>query len=672
MFGDRVQAKSFDIRRRAAIAAAAVLLLASILTTTPASPATALSIRVQGTALVDGDGKAVKLRGASRSGTEYKCQQNAGVFEGPVDQTAIEVMKSWNINFIRVPLNEHCWLGIPGNQFTGAAYQSAISDWVSRLNANGIYVALDLHFTEPLGPNTSGDPQRQVMANENYSIDFWAQVAAAYKTRPAVMFELFNEPHDIGWNCLRYGCSQGNWDTAGTETLTDAIRATGATNPIIVSGIDWGHDMRWLLDNLPTDPTGQLIAGQHLYNFKRCIEATCWTQEFGKIAKAMPLIGIELGQEYCSMDIVARFIKWMDANGGDGYAPWAWEPGSCPANGTNQFGSLPMLSDWNGAATSFGSSIKALYAAPAPPTTTTTTTAAPTTTTTSTTSTSTTTSTTVAPTTTTTTNAPAGTTTTTAPPSGGTAEVSNGYRLVTANGDVHAFGDATDLGGAPADAQIVSLTNTPSNRGYWLVAADGRVFAFGDADWFGDMRGQRLNQPIVGMAASPNGEGYWLLGRDGGVFSFGAGARFFGSTGSMTLNAPVVGMTAAPDGAGYWFVAADGGIFAFGPSAAFYGSTGSMRLNKPVVGMATAPNGNGYWLVASDGGIFSFGPGSPFFGSTGSMRLNQPVVGMVVSPAGDGYRFVAADGGVFAFGNAPFVGSLGASGTPSPVVAIAG
>ncbi len=662
-------------------ATAVIGLLASVLTVLPSVAAPAFAIHVQDNALVDSSGNAIQLRGASRSGTEYKCQQGNGIFEGPVDQAAIDVMKSWQINFIRIPLNEHCWLGIENNAFTGAAYRNTILDYVSRLNANGIYVDLDLHFTEPLGPNTSGDPQRQTMANVTYSIPFWASVASTFKEHPAVIFELFNEPHGIEWPCLRYGCSQGSWDSAGTEQMTRVIRATGSLNPIIVSGIDWGHDMRWLLANLPTDPANQLIAGQHLYNFKRCVDEACWNNDFLPIAKVMPLIGIEVGQEMCSMDTVARFMNWMDANGGDGYSPWAFVPGSCPALGTNQFGSLPLISDWTGTPTSFGLTVKNHYAsvAPVPQSTTTTTIPQPTTTTTTTTTTTAappqpTTTTTITTTTTTTTTLPepSTTTTTTAAPQDTPSQVRtpSGYRLVTANGHVHAFGDATDLGGAPADAQIVSLATTPTHRGYWLVAADGRLFSFGDAEWFGDMRGRELNQPITGMAVAPSGLGYWLLGRDGGVFSFGA-VPFYGSTGSMHLNAPVVSMTAAPDGGGYWFVASDGGIFAFGASARFFGSTGSLRLNKPVVGMAAAPDGLGYWLVASDGGIFAFGPHAPFYGSTGSMRLNKPVVGMVVSPAGDGYRFVAADGGVFAFGNAPFAGSLGANGASGPVVAIA-
>ncbi|MGH7298416.1 MAG: glycoside hydrolase family 5 protein, partial [Polyangiaceae bacterium] len=63
--------------------------------------------------IVDGAGNVVQLHGADRSGTEYSCLSGA-FFDGPVDQTAIDAMKAWHVNAVRVPLNEDCWLGING------------------------------------------------------------------------------------------------------------------------------------------------------------------------------------------------------------------------------------------------------------------------------------------------------------------------------------------------------------------------------------------------------------------------------------------------------------------------------------------------------------------------------------------------------------------------------
>ena len=46
-------------------------------------------------------------------------------------------MKSWDINAVRVPLNESCWLGINGIEpsLGGAAYRAAIRTYVQSSSA---------------------------------------------------------------------------------------------------------------------------------------------------------------------------------------------------------------------------------------------------------------------------------------------------------------------------------------------------------------------------------------------------------------------------------------------------------------------------------------------------------------------------------------------------------
>ena len=196
--------------------------------------------------------------------------------------------------------------------------------------------------------------------------------------------------------------------------------------------------------------------------------------------------------------------------------------------------------------------------------------------------------------------------------------------------------------------------------GYRLVSADGGVFAFGDSPFLGSTGAMRLNRPVVGMASRPGGQGYWLVASDGGVFAFGD-APFLGSTGALRLNRPVVGMAVTPSGRGYWLVASDGGVFAFG-DAPFLGSTGSLALNRPVVGIATTPSGLGYRLVGSDGGVFAFGD-AEYLGSTAALPLAAPVVGVATAADGGGYWMAAADGAVFAFGTARYAGRTTTAGT---------
>jgi hypothetical protein len=246
----------------------------------------------------------------------------------------------------------------------------------------------------------------------------------------------------------------------------------------------------------------------------------------------------------------------------------------------------------------------------------------------------------------------------------------SGYWMVTAAGDVHAFGDARSYGepaGVLGGARSLRLEPTPTGNGYWILDSRGVVHNSGAAARLGNVDPTVLaggEEPAT-LSATPTGRGYWVFTDRGRVLAYGD-AGFHGDMSKADLNGPILGSVSTPTGQGYYMVASDGGIFTFG-DAAFHGSAGNLRLNKPVMGMAPSPAGDGYWLVASDGGIFAFG--TRFHGSMGSTRLNKPITGIV--PGHDGYLMVAQDGGIFAFGDVTFHGSLGAGPPASPVVSAA-
>jgi hypothetical protein len=280
------------------------------------------------------------------------------------------------------------------------------------------------------------------------------------------------------------------------------------------------------------------------------------------------------------------------------------------------------------------------------------------------------------PTTTTTTTAPGpagsdqgGGAQTSGAPGAAATPARSGYWMVSADGEVHAFGDALDYGdphGTLGQARAVHLEPTSDGKGYWILDDAGRIHPYGDAVALGDATTTALasGEKAASLSATPSGAGYWIFTNRGRVLTYGD-ATFYGDMSKTKLNGPVLGSVATPSGKGYWMVAADGGIFTFG-DAAFHGSTGNLRLNQPVMGMAPAEQG-GYWLVASDGGIFAFD--APFHGSMGATRLNQPISGLV--PGHDGYLMVAQDGGIFSFGDVAFHGSLGDHPPASPVVGAA-
>ena len=99
--------------------------------------------------------------------------------------------------------------------------------------------------------------------------------------------------------------------------------------------------------------------------------------------------------------------------------------------------------------------------------------------------------------------------------------------MVGSSGQVYAFGDATELGGAPG--AVTSISSTPDGEGYWLSGPDGGVFAFGDAPFDGSLPGIGVKvNDVVALVPSNDGNGYLLTGADGGIFAFGD-APFDGS-----------------------------------------------------------------------------------------------------------------------------------------------
>jgi len=297
----------------------------------PPPAAGAPTVRVQGTRLVDSLGQPVRLRGVSRSGTEYACAQGWGIFDGPSDSASVQAIASWKANVVRVPLNETCWLGINGvaPAYSGANYQRAISDYVARFNRAGLVVILDLHWTADTGKALGQAP----MPNRAHTPEFWRQVATAYKGNDRVIFDLFNEPFPDSnsdtpeaWRCWRDGgsCSGMSFQAAGMQELVDAVRGTGATNVIIVGGVQYAARLSHWLANQPVDPLNNVAASWHIYNFSWCNTAACWDTDAAPVAQQVPLVLGELGQNDRGSGFVTALMDWMDARQGS-YLAWVWD-----------------------------------------------------------------------------------------------------------------------------------------------------------------------------------------------------------------------------------------------------------------------------------------------------------------------------------------------------------
>jgi hypothetical protein len=204
--------------------------------------------------LVGAGGETIRLLGVDRSGAEYMCLGGSEIFDGPVGNTAVQAMAAWRINAVRVPLNEDCWLGINGisPQVGGAAYQAAIARYVQTLQSYGLVVILDLHWA---APGTYRAESQWPMADADHARSFWSSVASAFASNHGVVFDLFNEPYIPSWSCWLEGCQASysnagtivTYQTAGMQSLVNAVRAAGASQPVMLGGLEYASDeSQWL------------------------------------------------------------------------------------------------------------------------------------------------------------------------------------------------------------------------------------------------------------------------------------------------------------------------------------------------------------------------------------------------------------------------------------------
>jgi endoglucanase len=268
----------------------------------------AVGLTVKGNQLLR-DGAPFKIHGVNHSGTEYQCVQGGGIFDGPADSSLVTPMKGWNVNAVRLPLNEDCWLAINGvkGAYSGDPYRTAIVDLVALLHQHGMVVILDLHWS---APGTTLAEKQLPMADADHALAFWKSVATTFKNDREVMFDLYNEPFGVSWACWKNGCSANGYQTAGMQALVDAVRSVGAKQPLMLGGLAYANDM------------------------------TGW------VANVVPFVTGELGENDCAPGYIDGYMAWADMHG-VGYLGWTWNAWSCGAGPA-------LITAYDGTPTAFG------------------------------------------------------------------------------------------------------------------------------------------------------------------------------------------------------------------------------------------------------------------------------------------------------------------------------
>lgn len=293
--------------------------------------------RVQGNAILGADGKRYLFHGVGRDSLEYSCWGD-GHFDAQELSyigwgTNTFAVTYWGANTVRLPLSEGIWLnGQSSESCSASQYQAFIKQTVDTLTALKLNVILDLQWSDAGGQSLqAGGPWAMPDAD---SVTFWQQVATVYKGYSNVLFELFNEPHPQLWSCWASPCTVSDttfsddchcvktltFASAGMQALVDAVRSAGATNLVLVAGLDWGYDLSQI-SRYPIQGSN-IVYDTHPYPYTEKQPGT-WDAAFGTISKNYPVISAESGQYDCGTSYMSQLLSYFDAHL-IGWIAWAW------------------------------------------------------------------------------------------------------------------------------------------------------------------------------------------------------------------------------------------------------------------------------------------------------------------------------------------------------------
>ncbi|HVP00041.1 MAG TPA: cellulase family glycosylhydrolase [Bryobacteraceae bacterium] len=360
-----------------------------------------MSISISGNQFIDAAGNVIHLQGVNLSGMEFTAIQGwdpgdpTGGNFGQPNNPKWSAIQAWKANIVRIPLNESSWLGLTCTDIDGFVrhadpgnnYQASLANMVKQANAAGMYVILDLHWAAPGTTCPMGQAQ---MADADHSIDFWTSVANAYKSNPAVMFDLFNEPfisHFTGdqWGYIMYGTNgsfsgfpaygrSGSqqtittaWKVASYQDMINAVRATGAANVVLIGSLSYTADLSGWLSHMPNDPSGQIAAAWHPYPTYGAAFGTpqyaqpgfapqVFTEVKNIMAAGIPVLATETGDQDTagtpSAPLVQTITQFVDANS-IGLLGWTWDVWTNPndvlikdVNGTPTDGYGVFFKNW--------------------------------------------------------------------------------------------------------------------------------------------------------------------------------------------------------------------------------------------------------------------------------------------------------------------------------------
>ena len=268
-------------------------------------------------------GAPVLLRGVNRSGLEYS--------QTAIPAADFDRIVAWGANVIRLPFNQDWAL-------TSESYLQTMDSAVALAAARGAYAILDLQWldaTTVRGTDNQGRPNFVAPLPDASSIALWQKLAQRYRNNPAVLFDIFNEPHDPLENdpLAPYArVTVDEWAPWAID-LVNAIRGEHADALILVPGTNWAYD----LSEYPIDGLDGVVYSTHVYSNK----GNDWDRAFGNLSAIAPVFAGEWGGSAEELDW-GRDLAGYFAQRGIGWTAWSWtdEP-KLMLNGTpTPFGEL--------------------------------------------------------------------------------------------------------------------------------------------------------------------------------------------------------------------------------------------------------------------------------------------------------------------------------------------
>jgi endoglucanase len=292
-------------------------------------------------------GAPIILRGVNRSGLEYAGPDEQGFLSGAaISRSEIQnIVQDWGCNIIRLPFNQDFVLrGRDGR--SGEEYQSALDQVIYWASMFGAYTLLDLQWL---------DADRIYGGNRNFvaplpntqSIELWTLLSRRYKNEPAVLFDIFTEPHDrlnddpfplnrddgTTYPADQRSVTMAEWQP-WAQRLTSAIRAENADSLVFIPGINWAYDLRGMPMNL-----ANIVYSSHAYSHK----GMEWPEAFGDLSQTVPVFVGEFGGDDtpADLDFGRRLVDYMRQLE-IGWTAWSWynDPLLVSRYAATQFGAI--------------------------------------------------------------------------------------------------------------------------------------------------------------------------------------------------------------------------------------------------------------------------------------------------------------------------------------------